>query len=271
MSSSGLGWKNLVIEHHSLLPLESPEVRVRHHIVELASGQHLTYGERPDWSGHWTSYSKPPGNICLFSEGIRPAIRSYSQIELTVCGLDPGFAAEVAQELDISQLRGRADIRDESAVYLMRLLESAAQSGDSSNRLYVDHLAYALTLRLFSSGENRQSRQVPRGALPLHRLRRVVERMRADLATNLDLKTLAAESGYSRNQFLRMFRTATESTPHQFFLQLRVEKAQSLMKNKSLRIIDIAASCGFASQAHFSRVFRQIVGVTPMQYRRDIS
>jgi AraC family transcriptional regulator len=190
---------------------------------------------------------------------------------LTVCGLDPGFAAEVARELDVSQLRGRADIRDESAVYLMRLLESAAQSGDSSNRLYVDHLAYALTLRLFSAGENGQSRQLPRGALPLHRLRRVVERMRADLATNLDLKTLAAESGYSRNQFLRMFRTATESTPHQFFLQLRVEKAQSLMKNKSLRIIDIAASCGFASQAHFSRVFRQIVGVTPMQYRRDIS
>jgi AraC family transcriptional regulator len=271
VSSSGLGWKNVVIEHHSLLPCEFPEVRVNHHIVELASGQHMAYGERPDWRGHWTPYSKPPGNICLFSEGIRPAIRSYSPIELTVCGLDPDFTAEVAQELDISQLRGRADIRDESAVYLMRLLESAAHSGDSSNRLYVDHLTYALTLRLFSSGENAQSRQLPIGALPLHRLRRVVERMKADLATNLDLKTLAAESGYSRNQFLRMFRTATESTPHQFFLQLRIEKAQSLMKNKSLRIIDIAVSCGFASQAHFSRVFRQIVGVTPMQYRRDIS
>jgi len=269
MSSSGLGWKNLVIEHHSVLPCEFPELRVRHHIVELTSGQHPSYGERPDRSGHWMPCLKPPGNINLFLEGIRPAVRSYSQTELTVCGLDPGFAAEVAQELDISQLRGRADFRDESAVYLMRL--SAAQSGDSSNRLYVDHLAYALTLRLFSSGENRQSRQVPRGALPLHRLRRVVERMRADLATNLDLKTLAAESGYSRNQFLRMFRIATESTPHQFFLQLRVEKAQSLMKNKALRIIDIAASCGFASQAHFSRVFRQIVGVTPMQYRRENS
>jgi len=84
MSSSGLGWKNVVIEHHSLLPLEVPDVRVRHHIVELASGQHLSYGERHDWRGHWTPYSKPPGNICLFSEGIRPAIRSHSQVELTV-------------------------------------------------------------------------------------------------------------------------------------------------------------------------------------------
>src|SRR5258706_10384530 len=149
MSSSGLGWKNLVIEHHSLLPRESPELRVRHHIVELASGQHVSYGERLVWSGHWTPYSKPPGNICLFSEGIRPAIRSYSQVELTVCGLDPGVAAEVARELDIIQLRGRADIRDESAVYLIMLLENATQSGDSFNQLYVHHLAYALTLRLF--------------------------------------------------------------------------------------------------------------------------
>src|SRR5260370_30695805 len=159
-----------------MLTCELTEACVRHHIVELASGQHVAYGERPDGRGQWTSYSKPPGNICLFSEGIRPAIRSYSQIELTVCGLDPGFAAEVGQELDISQLQGRADIRDESAVYLMRLLESAAQSGDSSNQLYVDHLAYALTLRLFSSGENRHSRQVPQGALPLHKLLRAFSR-----------------------------------------------------------------------------------------------
>jgi transcriptional regulator GlxA family with amidase domain len=122
--------------------------------------------------------------------------------------------------------------------------------------------AIASASGLFSSGENRQSRPVPRGALPLHRLRPVIERMRADLATNLDLKTLAAESGYCRNQFLRMFRTATDSTPHQFLLQLRLEKAQSLMKNKCLRIIDIAASCGFASQAQFSRVFR-------VDYRSD--
>src|SRR5260370_37991267 len=146
-----------------MLTCELTEACVRHHIVELASGQHLAYGERPDGRGDWTPYSKPPGNICLFSEGIRPAIRSYSQVELTVCGLDPGFTAEVARDLDIGQLRRRADIRDESAVYLMRLLESAAQSGDSSNHLYVDHLAYALALRLFSSGENGQSRQVPRG------------------------------------------------------------------------------------------------------------
>jgi len=64
-----------------------------------------------------------------------------------------------------------------------------------------------------------------------------------------------------------MFRTATDFTPHQYLLRLRIEKAQSLMKDQSLRMINIAESCGFASQSQFSRVFKQVVGVSPKQYR----
>jgi AraC family transcriptional regulator len=270
VSSIGLGWKNVVVERHSLLPCESLEVPIIHHVVEFTCGRHVSYGERPGWDGRFVPCSKAPGNINLFSDGIRPAVRSYSQTELIFCGLNPDFVREAAGELDIDQLRGRLDARDESVGSLMRLLESEAKFGASFNSLYVDHLAYALTLRLFALGENRQKRHIPKGALPVHSLRRVIERMNTDFCTDLDLKTLAAESGYSRNHFLRMFRAATSCTPHQYFLRLRIEKAQILMKKKSLRIIDIAEACGFASQAQFSRVFKQVLGVTPSQYRREI-
>jgi AraC family transcriptional regulator len=50
-------------------------------------------------------------------------------------------------------------------------------------------------------------------ALSGPRLQRVLDRMEADLSSELDLKTLAIESGYSRNPFLRMFREATHHTP----------------------------------------------------------
>src|SRR5262249_40816086 len=50
--------------------------------------------------------------------------------------------------------------------------------------------------------------------LPPRLLRRVLERMQADLHANLDLAALAAESGYSRAHFLRTFRAATGQTPH---------------------------------------------------------
>jgi AraC family transcriptional regulator len=186
--------------------------------------------------------------------------------------LEPEFVEEVSEELDsnpVAQLRGQLDIRDESLGSLMRLLENAAKSGHPSDNLYVDHLIYAFTLRLFSLGQGRQYTFAREGALPAHKLRRVIERMNADLDTDLDLKTIAAESGYSRNHFLRMFRAATECTPHRYFLRMRIEKAQSLMKDQSLRIIDIAESCGFTSQSQFSRVFRRVIGVTPRQYRRD--
>jgi hypothetical protein len=67
---------------------------------------------------------------------------------LIVCGLDPEFVEEVSEELGsnaVAQLRVQIDIRDQSLGYLMRLLENAAKSGESSNNLYVDHLIYALT------------------------------------------------------------------------------------------------------------------------------
>jgi AraC family transcriptional regulator len=253
-------------------PCELPDLPVAHHIVELASQQHVSLGERPDWTGHLKPFSKYPGICNLFSDGIRPKLRSFTQTNLIVCGLDPEFVEEVSEELDsnpVARLRVQVDIRDESLGYLMRLLENAAKSEDPSDKLYVDHLIYSFTLRLFSLAHHRQYTYIPQGALPIHKLRRVIELMNAGLDTDLDLKTIAAESGYSRDHFLRMFRTATGCTPHQYFLRLRVEKAQSLMTNQSLRIIDIAESCGFTSQSQFSRVFMRVVGVTPRQYRHD--
>ncbi len=272
LSSAGLGWKGLVVERHQAPPCELPDLPTAHHIVELASQQHVSLGERPDWRGHLRPFSKYPGVCNCFPAGVRPKLRVFTQTNLIVCGLEPEFVEEVSAELDsnpAAQLRVQLDIRDESLGSLMRLLENAARSGQSSDNLYVDHLIYAFTLHLFSLGQGRQYTYIPQGALPAHKLRRVIERMNADLDTDLDLKTIAAESGYSRNHFLRMFRAATECTPHQYFLRLRIEKAQSLMKSQSLRIIDIAESCGFTSQSQFSRVFRRVIGVTPRQYRRD--
>ncbi|MCU1247050.1 MAG: transcriptional regulator, AraC family [Edaphobacter sp.] len=272
-SSTGLGWRGLVVERYEVPPCELPDLSVTHHIVEFASQQHVSLGERPDWRGHLRPFSKYPGTCCFSPAGIRPKLRLFTQTNVIVCGLDPEFGEEVSKELDsnpVAQLRVQTDIRDESLGYLMRLLENAAKSGEPSDNLYIDHLIYAFTLRLFSLGEDRQFTDLPQGALPTHKLRRVIERMNADLSIDLDLKTIAAESGYSRDHFLRMFRAATERTPHQYFLRLRIEKAQSLMKKRSLRIIDIAESFGFTSQSQFSRVFRRVIGVTPRQYRRDI-
>src|SRR5258708_2103913 len=109
----------------------------------------------------------------------------------------------------------------------------------------------------------------PCGKLQRRLLQRVLDRMNVDLAAVLDLNTLAAESGYSRSHFLRTFRAAMGCSPHQWLTRSRVERAKTTLRQKSISLIDIALTCGLSSHRHFSNTFKQIVGVTPSDYRRS--
>jgi AraC family transcriptional regulator len=106
--------------------------------------------------------------------------------------------------------------------------------------------------------------------LPPRILRRIRDRIEAELDTELSLASLAKESGYSRAHFLRMFRAATGLTPHQYVLERRLSTAQQLLRQSKMLLADIALKCGFSSQTHMNDVFRKRLGVTPLEYRRDI-
>jgi transcriptional regulator GlxA family with amidase domain len=90
-----------------------------------------------------------------------------------------------------------------------------------------------------ATGETRVAKPSQCGKLPNRLLQRVLERMKADLGTDLDLSTLAAESGY-RSHFLRTFRVAMGCSPHQYVTRLRVEQAKTLLREESISLIDVA-------------------------------
>ena len=104
--------------------------------------------------------------------------------------------------------------------------------------------------------------------LATHLLQRVVRLMQAKFDIGLTLAMLAAESGYSRAHFLRTFKLATGQTPHRYLNNLRLTRARELISGHSMSLIDIAATCGFSSHAHFSTSFRGKFGLSPSQYRR---
>ena len=84
--------------------------------------------------------------------------------------------------------------------------------------------------------------------------------MHDELDKDLSLSTLAAESGYSRAHFMRMFKATIGETPHRYLLELRLRKAQAMIAERSKRVIDIAMECGFSSHAHFTVAFSQRFG-----------
>ena len=54
---------------------------------------------------------------------------------------------------------------------------------------------------------------------------------------------------------------------HRYVIFRRVERAMSMLSLDGIRNADIAAACGFASESHFSDVFKRITGTTPRDYR----
>jgi AraC family transcriptional regulator len=153
----------------------------------------------------------------------------------------------------------------------MTLLLEEVRAGAPSGKLYADSLTHALAIRFLHSGERPRNERIHSrvSALPLHVLKRVLERIEHSLDSEISLASLAEEAGYSRGHFLKMFRASMGMTPNRYVLQRRVEHAQSLLKRRDISIIDVAADCGFSSQAHLTHVFRQQLGVTPGAYRRN--
>ena len=220
------------------------------------------------------SYLKRPGSLSLIPAGASFMCRAETEFDLLVCALDSALLSSLDSELERrpeGELRLQVNFQDPAAQQLMRLLSADANEGFITERLYTDYLSQALALRMLFLGTQPKAQTNHSGAsaLPKHVLRRIIERMRS-FSSDLSLQALANESGYSRVHFVRMFKAATGHSPHNYLLNLKLERARELLKNPATSLIDVALECGFSSHSHMSRIFHRIVGVTPSAYRRSL-
>lgn len=84
----------------------------------------------------------------------------------------------------------------------------------------------------------------------------------------LDLAEISRHACLSRYHFLRLFREAFNTTPHQYLIQRRIEKAKELLKLREWRVTDVCFEVGFESLGSFSSLFRRCVGDAPARYRK---
>ncbi|MGW7258529.1 helix-turn-helix domain-containing protein [Streptomyces sp. NPDC054834] len=97
----------------------------------------------------------------------------------------------------------------------------------------------------------------------------VRDRLAGELLAPPSLADLAAELDLSRYQLLRAFRTAMGIPPYAWLAQHRVARARRLLET-GLRPAEVASLVGFADQAHLTRWFRRVLGVTPAAYRNSV-
>lgn len=90
-------------------------------------------------------------------------------------------------------------------------------------------------------------------------------------AERITLGDLSRESGMNEKYLCRFFKAYTSHTPIDYVNRLRIEHASDDLRTKHVSVTDAAYANGFNDSAYFSKLFRKIKGVTPIEYRKGIS
>ena len=278
-SGDGPAWRDLFVEvfshNHVERPFLVPAV-AEPLIVWVISGEARVDERDPE--GEWLSSNVSVGDFFL--------TRTPSPYEMKweACGDMPFQVMHVYLGLPLferlaTEILGKAapsltlrDVSggtDETVSHILRLVHlELLRVGDQSPH-FIQALAQSLAVHLIRTYVNDTQNSTVSNALPGFKLRRALRVMEAGLHEEFSLSHLAQEVGMSEFHFSRLFKKATGLSPSRFFIKRRLAKAQQLLLETDMSIIEIGMSVGYSSPSHFAQVFRRETGMTPSEYRRS--
>jgi AraC family transcriptional regulator len=159
----------------------------------------------------------------------------------------------------------RLRFTDDRLFSLANLIAQECAGPDARHDLYGDSLTLALLIDVFGIGRRQPHRRTP---LSPWQLQRVTDYIEERCSGAIRLQDLAAMVGLSQSYFSHAFKASTGVPPHQWQIQARVRKGQEMLRAGDRALTEVAVEAGFSDQAHFTRVFRRIVGETPAAWQR---
>ena len=95
-----------------------------------------------------------------------------------------------------------------------------------------------------------------------------IEYMRENINKVVTLEHLASIAGLSISHYCAVFKQKTMQTPLQLHTSMKIQRACQLLQNKNQTIKSVSYTLGFFDQYHFSKVFKQIMGMAPRDFRK---
>jgi AraC-like DNA-binding protein/quercetin dioxygenase-like cupin family protein len=101
------------------------------------------------------------------------------------------------------------------------------------------------------------------------RMRNVYEFVMENFQEKIQLSEVAALANMTESAFSRYFKSRMNKTFSEFLMDVRLAQACKLLHEMDRNISDIAMECGFQTLSHFNRQFKEKMGLTPIQYKKD--
>lgn len=206
----------------------------RHSFVVLPAGRAHAYGNREgrSWEIYWTHFKGE--QAALFAERL--------------CGGKYGVGIPLAPRRELLQLFQQT-ISDLE-------LEASREAYSFANARLWHLLGDMVYRRRFDIGGEGNA------------IERSLEIMKSKVEETLSLAELTEELGLSTTYFCRLFKQRMEQAPIDYFIRLKIQRACQYLDFTDIAVHEVAAAMGYDDPYYFSRVFKRIMGVSPLQYRK---
>ncbi|MBD8688839.1 MULTISPECIES: helix-turn-helix domain-containing protein [unclassified Rhizobium] len=238
-----------------------------HHDLVLLDGEMQVLGEKPIAGGDLRDLMTfvPVGQTIVGWS--KPAVRLNS---FTVVYFDPIVMEEELQS-EFSNIDPHAHIyfNDNELGATMRKLGKVMAANQQLAGFYTETIALTAALEIFQFTQADARHIKTSGALSSQQARSVRDYINENLARDIGLDDLAAVCNLTRFHFSRAFKATFGQPPYRYLNIRRVERGQRMLVETRIAIGDVAIACGFSGASQFGRAFRDVVGKTPLEFRRQ--
>ena len=150
---------------------------------------------------------------------------------------------------------------------LVRQIVEELRGNRRGARVAVKGMVLSLMVRFSRLAPRRRQRPSARLNHSLPRVAPALDLIAAKYSDDMSIRECAQKCHVSVTHFRRLFRQALGQSPHRYLMQLRVRMAAARLHATKEKILVVAEDVGFATLSSFNRAFRQVMKVTPRQWR----
>ena len=106
-------------------------------------------------------------------------------------------------------------------------------------------------------------------ATELLRIGSLLSFMERSYAEDLTLSQLAKQANMSKSTLNRVFHKTMHMPPINYLISIRIARARTLLEQADARVTDVAFEVGFSDSNYFSRMFKLMTGISPLEYKKN--
>ncbi len=205
-----------------------------------------------------------PGELCISFPYSIHSFKEASDTEAILLLFDTSASELYSQEL-ISKKPASPYIENGKPYLplLEKILKNHSYNDEEHSALAKVYLSALLGELLLSLTLN------PTDSAQFGTIRKILTYCSDHYNEDINIKKISDALFISQSTISKIFSNKLNCTFRDYINQLRIKKAEHYLKKTDMKITDIIYSCGFKNQSSFNRIFLQMKGVTPLQYRKN--